>query len=83
MNIVDLLDEHGRTYRFYNVNNLAMIDGLTPKDKREIMDNIMKRCSEYHTPGYVGFNGVLEGTEVIVTAKRTTKTCPYWKIYFD
>jgi hypothetical protein len=82
MNIVDLLDERGRTYRFHNVDNLALIDGLTPKEKREIMDNIMERCMEYHTP-YAGFNGILEGTEIIVTAKRTTRSCPYWKIYFD
>lgn len=83
MNIVDRIDAQGRTYRFYNVNILAMEDGMSPKHKNRIMDDIMRECESYTIPGAGTFFATILDTKISVSAKRTTKMCPYWKIYFD
>lgn len=83
MNIVDRIDAQGRTYRFYNVNILAMEDGMSPKHKNRIMDDIMRECESYTVPGAAAFFATISGTKIVVSAKRTTRMHPYWKVYFD
>ena len=83
MNIVDRIDAQGRTYRFYNVNILATEDGMSPKHKNRIMDDIMRECESYTIPGAAAFFATIAGTKIVVSAKRTTRMHPYWKVYFD
>ncbi|QFR56357.1 hypothetical protein PPK16_gp54 [Bacillus phage 049ML001] len=84
MNIVDLLDERGRTYRFHNVDKLATAEGIKSSDKNTILRNIIEQCKE-HTHFGATFALLLEvarGT-LVISAKKTATKHPYWNIYFD
>ncbi|QFR56274.1 hypothetical protein PPK15_gp61 [Bacillus phage 000TH010] len=84
MNIVDLLDHYGRTYRFHNVDKLAAVEGIKSSDKNRIMKNIVNECGK-HTHFGATFALLLEvarGT-LVISAKKTATKHPLWNIYFD